>query len=127
MKIECKLIRQGGTEVSIKGQDILFVPQADGRHVAEVDDADIARVLLGIEAYAEVEDDVGPAEVSDKKVEETITELKDQFAGLGEDDEGDEGKGDEGAPVPTAPEAPAAPVVKAAPKRVRPSRAKAKK
>lgn len=52
MKIECKLIREGGTIVQIGKNEYHFAPQADGAHVADVaDDEHVARFLAIPEAY----------------------------------------------------------------------------
>lgn len=48
MKIECKLIREGGTIVDIGGVEYHFEPLADGAHVAEVSNDDHADRFLAI-------------------------------------------------------------------------------
>lgn len=46
MKIESKLHREGGTKIDLGGIEYHFAPQADGAHVAEVENDDhIARFL----------------------------------------------------------------------------------
>lgn len=83
MKIECKLHRKGGTRVTIEGVEYHFAPQADGRHVATVDNSKHAQRFLDIpEAYSAIK-----AEKPAQKPE-TAT----QTAAL---DLGDEPKGDE--------------------------------
>lgn len=52
MKIECILLRPGGTFVELPGKTYHFAPQDDGRHVADVKiDAHIERLLSIPEAY----------------------------------------------------------------------------
>lgn len=52
MRIECKLIREGGTTADIDGVEYHFAPQADGAHVADVENEDHVDRFLGIgEAY----------------------------------------------------------------------------
>ncbi len=47
--VECKLIREGGTFASTPdGTEYHFAPQADGAHVAAIDDADHADLFLSI-------------------------------------------------------------------------------
>lgn len=48
MKIECKLLREGGTVVELDGIEYHFAPQADGAHVAEVQDERHQDKLLAI-------------------------------------------------------------------------------
>lgn len=81
MKIECKLLRAGGTEVSIKNTTVKFVPRADGRHVAEVEDENVIGVLLAIEGYAEVDSELeaSPPEVLPGEAEAAAAKLKAQF------------------------------------------------
>lgn len=53
MKLLCKLIRNGGTEVEIDGTTYHFTPDKDGVHTCEVKNQAHAKLLLGIpEAYA---------------------------------------------------------------------------
>lgn len=52
MKIECILQRKGGTAVEMPGKTYHFVPQEDGKHVADVEiEAHIERFLSIPEAY----------------------------------------------------------------------------
>lgn len=52
MQIQCILKREGGTYVDLPGRKYHFAPQADGKHVAEVEDpAHIATLLSIKEAY----------------------------------------------------------------------------
>lgn len=52
MQIQCILKREGGTQVDLPGRKYHFAPQADGKHVAEVEDpAHIATLLAIKEAY----------------------------------------------------------------------------
>lgn len=52
MKLECILIREGGTFVNLGEATYHFAPQEDGRHVAEVNnEAHIERLLQIPEAY----------------------------------------------------------------------------
>lgn len=46
--IECKLIREGGTFASIGTTEYHFAPQADGAHVAHVDDDEHVDRFLSI-------------------------------------------------------------------------------
>lgn len=46
--IECKLIREGGTIVPLDGIEYHFAPQADGAHVALVENEDHADRFLSI-------------------------------------------------------------------------------
>jgi len=48
MKIECKIIRDGGSKVDIGGIEYHFEPLDDGAHVAEVANPDHADRFLGI-------------------------------------------------------------------------------
>ena len=57
MKIECKIKRAGGSRVTLGGKEYRFEPDANGRHVADVDDADHAARLLDISAYRQVDGD----------------------------------------------------------------------
>lgn len=52
MKIQCKLLREGGTRAEIGGIEYHFEPLADGAHVAEVTDVEhIDRFLAIPEGY----------------------------------------------------------------------------
>lgn len=52
MKIECILQRKGGTVVELPGKTYHFVPQEDGKHVADVEvESHIERLLMIPEAY----------------------------------------------------------------------------
>ena len=52
MKIECILNREGGTLAEIDGVEYHFAPQADGPHVAEIEEAaHIERFLAMPEGY----------------------------------------------------------------------------
>lgn len=48
MKIECLVKRNGGSTVELWGKEYHFLPQPDGAHVAEVDDADAQDRFLSI-------------------------------------------------------------------------------
>lgn len=57
MKLLCKLIRKGGTTVSMGDTIYHFKPDAEGLHVCDVDNLDHAKRLLAIpEAYASLVD-----------------------------------------------------------------------
>lgn len=47
-QIECKLIREGGTFAEVGGTEYHFAPQADGAHVAAIDNDDHADIFLAI-------------------------------------------------------------------------------
>lgn len=67
MKIECLLIRPGGSKIDLDGKTYHFKPQADGSHVADVTDKDHARRLLGItEGFSAVVDDAGADDGEDE-------------------------------------------------------------
>lgn len=104
MKIECKLIRNGGTEVNLLGETVHFKPrEEDGRHVAEVSKV-IGQRLLAIEGYQEIDGtlDEQPPAVTEAEAEETAKTLADDFEQLGEGE--GEGEGTEGEDeTPTAP------------------------
>lgn len=52
MKIECLLKRENGTVAEIDGVEYHFAPQADGSHVAEIEEtAHIERFLAMPEGY----------------------------------------------------------------------------
>lgn len=76
MKIESIIKRAGGTKVQLGQETYHFLPDAEGRHVAEVDNPDHVGKLLGIpEGYryvAETErlDRVDVAAGTDKATEE---------------------------------------------------------
>ena len=61
MKIECKLIRDGGTRADIDGVEYHFEPLADGKHVAEVvNEVHIDRFLAIPDAYRVYHGDLEP-------------------------------------------------------------------
>lgn len=71
MLVQCKLIRDGGTVVTVGGCEYRFAPNAAGDHVAEVGDEGHVGVFLGIpESYCAygrpeaVEESALPADVS---------------------------------------------------------------
>jgi hypothetical protein len=63
MLIECLVQRPNGSLVTMPdGAEYLFLPDDQGRHVAEVDDEKNAEILLGIpEGYRLVETTAEPA------------------------------------------------------------------
>lgn len=75
MKIECILLRPGGTLVELPGKTYHFAPQDDGRHVADVSiEAHIERLLSIPEAYrllrtGKAEPEVALVPAEDKAVE----------------------------------------------------------
>lgn len=61
MKIECKLIREGGTKVELDGVEYHFAPGPDGKHVAEVTDKTHIQRFLSIGEAYQLPDDDQPA------------------------------------------------------------------
>lgn len=47
-RIECKLIRKGGTRAEVGGTEYWFQPCTDGAHVADIEDNDHADRFLSI-------------------------------------------------------------------------------
>lgn len=67
MKVQCKLIREGGTKVDIDNIEYHFKPNAKSEHVAEVTNKEhLARFLSISEGYT-LPDDDEPAKPAAKK------------------------------------------------------------
>lgn len=83
MKIQCKLIREGGTRAEVFGVEYHFIPQEDGAHVAVVEnDTHVERFLSIPEAYgiykgtAEVKA-ADPVKLFDPKIEPKVQDEPD--------------------------------------------------
>lgn len=55
MQIECTIHREGGSVITLGDQDYHFAPDAEGRHVATVTDAEHQKTLLAISAFVAVD------------------------------------------------------------------------
>ena len=83
MKIESIIKRDGGTRVHIGQKEYHFKPDAEGRHVAEVEDDEHAERLLSIEeGYREASAGTDPASPMSPEEKALATEraaLAEQF------------------------------------------------
>lgn len=72
MIIECKIKREGGSLVTMGGEEYRFEPDQIGRHVAEVSNKEHAERFLKIPQYREVQDDKGPDNVAPTNEGQTL-------------------------------------------------------
>lgn len=79
MDIECKLIREGGTRVTIGETEYHFAPRDDGAHVATVEDEEHQDTFLAIpEAYGLYRGAAG-APAGDAERAELVAQFKAKF------------------------------------------------
>lgn len=75
MLIESIIKREGGTKITLGGEEYSFQPDAHGRHVCEVKNRDHIGILLAIREGFRLADDEKPVDVPAEVVNEVVPEV----------------------------------------------------